>query len=788
VLWRSLVLAPAYLAAATLPLLSSAGLNLEYEYALLTAWLTLVLVPLVAALTPYRWLPALEGRYEVRPATEIVWMAFVAPLIVLAPGALLFASKACPCSKPGFAFWMAVLWVPAWVLAHAAYHLILRLRVGGTRRWLAGVGVFAALAVAAVSGASSLWFDPQKRAVNLVLGFLHGPIYDEWIAFDGGILLARGAHLALALALLFTVWWRGRISTAPAAALAYATWIGLGLFAGQFPSVKRGEEALDDLLHAKVEGAGFTLHYRPGKKSEQAADAEGGSPAVPPVAIQRLVRDAEFHMAELQETLGEGARTPVQIYVYPNEDVKKLWFGGGATDVTDVRTPSVHITTSSWPHPTLRHELVHALASGFGYHGLGFHPNLAFTEGLAVALAPEPRSLPLDAGAAALLDSGRLPDVGTLFTPLFWKVSGARAYTVAGSLIRWLVETKGIGGVKALYGGKSWDDAFGASRETLVAEWRERVMKDFDKERNAVYAEALFRSPGILGELCPHSKADLARGRDEGVFVRMRQPAGWDPEQDLQPWLTALAPNAKETRLRGWRKELRTVAGERFPPQGRLETWKETLARARANPPEALEDVELAILESDVARLIGDAEASVQILEALETFGQTKYLGDGLTREVAARLAVERQVAKESRVEWRRYLAGWRRTFPSSAPAATAGEGSEPWILAYLRVRNEKEAPLDVEALGRILAQATPDRQLPATFHVEWYRLIAHRLMKAGAFAEAAAAYDKATEAVTTAGASPDIYAEHARRARYYAKQGPLKAVAAEPAGDQRTH
>src|SRR5690606_33355072 len=116
-------------------------------------------------------------------------------------------------------------------------------------------------------------------------------------------------------------------------------------------------------------------------------------------------------------------------------------------------TPSIHITADAWPHPTLRHELVHALASGFGYHGLGFHPNMAFTEGLAEALAPREQMISVHEGAASLIESGRLPAIEKLFSPAFWRESGGRAYTVAGSFIRHLIETRGMAEVKNLYAG-----------------------------------------------------------------------------------------------------------------------------------------------------------------------------------------------------------------------------------------------------------------------------------------------------------------------------------------------
>src|SRR5262249_264444 len=159
---------------------------------------------------------------------------------------------------------------------------------------------------------------------------------------------------------------------------------------------------LDELLFGALPGDGFTIRYRPtprkgepeGGTLRAALEAETtGEKAASaaetgvPLKIQRLHRDAQFHVNELRKLWGAAGQNgpQVEMYVCQWDDGKKVWFGGGSTDVTDVYTPTVHITGEAWPPPTLRHELVHALASGVAYHGLGFHPNMAFTEGLAVA-------------------------------------------------------------------------------------------------------------------------------------------------------------------------------------------------------------------------------------------------------------------------------------------------------------------------------------------------------------------------------------------------------------------
>lgn len=791
-MWRHLFLIPVYLLACSLPLALPIGANLEYEYALLTAYATLLLVPLAGLLMPRTILPMTQtGEFQPRVAFDVLWLLLVVPMIGLIPGVTMFVYGGCPCSKTGFLFWMGILWLPAMVLAHAILAAIVRSRMlGASKKFI--VLILTALYVACTTSVIvTLWFHPQKRIVDFVAGFLHGPVYDDWISFDLGMMLARSAHLALALGLfLMASITRRTPITIIATILVIASAFGLNIAADRFYSVKNGKKHLDELMFSSLPGDGYTLRYRPAPTKETENDRENdetasvdpndpeATSANVPLAIQRIHRDAQFHIQELRKILGSSNKSEsgkpklrslphVEIYVYPNDEKKKLWFGGGATDITDVYTPTVHIAADTWPHPTLRHELVHALTSNLAFHGLGFHPNMAFTEGLAVALAPNAATLSLDDGAASLIESRRIPDIDTLFSPMFWQVSGQRAYTAAGSFIKFLIDTKGIDGVLALYAGDSWKNAFQQDRDTLVKQWKTQILARYDRDKHALYTEALFRNLGLFADNCPHSKADLSRARRESVFTRMRQPIGWDPNTDYLDWLIQLDPKNNDARLRLWRREIRKVATDRYLSEGRATTWRDTLRGARLDPPNTLEDVEMALLESDLTRILGDVDASVTILRDLAQRAKTKYFGESLNRDIEARLHLEEQLGPELALEWRKFLAGWRRNLPQVTSGA-------PWLLTYLRLRNERSQAFDAAELSKLVTEM-PDPKMSQSFHFEWYRILASHLMRAGRFLDAAKIYDKAAEGGTSG--NRELFFEHARRARFYEERGPLRAA-----------
>jgi hypothetical protein len=595
-----------------------------------------------------------------------------------------------------------------------------------------------------------MWFEPQKRLTHLFWGFLHGPIYDSLIYVDDGIALARAGHVLIGLTLILAACVRRKVRVYIMLALIGSATVAVNIYAGYYPSTWTGKRKLDQLLAHHLTGEHFTLHYR-GETADEV-----------PLKVKRLYRDTEFHLKELQAIFKESP-PHIHIYVYPSEEQKKLWFGGGSTDVTDVWTPSVHITADEWPHPTLRHELVHAVGSKFGFHGMGFHPNIAFTEGLAIALAPEFNNLSLRERTAALIDTKRLPSIEALFSPLFWKEAGGRAYTAAGSFIQHLIKEYGVDAVKSLYRGQSLGKVVGKNLNTVVEEWRKEVMASFDPEKQKIYSEALYRSVGVFDDLCPHGKADLRQGRQLGPYVRMRQPTTWDPASNYLPWRLSLDPDNLGVRQDIWARRIQQVATEKAPSAGKLATWLEAVNLARHWPPTAIEDIELAIRESDLYRQLGDVGQSVTVLEQVNQYGSDHYLGNDLMRQIQARLILENQVGGLQATEWRRFLAGWR-----GRPGLE--QKSPHWLLAYLHLRGNG---FDDKALAEIDTRYSAE--IGSEFALEWHRLLAERYFAASDYSAASRAYAQAAKIASSGG--KDLLEEHARRANFYANSPALATI-----------
>lgn len=689
------------LVSATLPLLLPLARNLEYEYASLVSYALLAL-PLFLYALPKATVPS--------PRKAGVQLLLSAALTLL-PAFLMFRSKSCPCSESDFRFWWLLQIFPQLLLSHGSAWLMLKGKARGTK-WvlpsyiLVVIGLFLQMAW-------TLWSMPQKRITHLLAGFIHGAIYDNGIAVDAGILYARCSHAFIALALLSLALYHRRIGRGLAcAALLLA--IGTAWKAAQFPSTSHGIAALNALMPETKSSRFFTLHYSRSKSAQSLK------------LIDQIFASAEFHTQDIARQLLID-ESHVDIYIYPSRYDKKLWFGGDGTDITDVKTPSVHIIAETWPHETLRHELVHAMASSFAFFGLGFHPNMAFTEGLAVALAPTEEEISLHAGAANILRSQKV-DPLKLFSPLFWGESGRRAYTVAGSLIKFLIDHYGIAKVKQLYSGSSWQETFGKESATVVGDWKSFLEQTYADKTEDLTAEALYRYPGLLYDQCPHSKALLANS-PKNALTRLRQPDAWNPEDDYWPWRLTV-DDGPATRMQ-------TLRAEYFK-KGASDELLARLRQERRDPPQVLEDVEGSTLEFDILidlKRPSEADALMKkLLAQLESF----KLGDGQLRQLWSRKVLS-ELPGATAQAWLALLSGRATTVPGLAAAPS----QLPWLLNYLYLRNHKFSEADRDLLDSLVQRPVPV-ELPNSFAVEWWKFIGNRRFELRDYEAASLAFQNA--------------------------------------------
>ncbi len=590
-----------------------AGANLEYEFSTASILLTVFFVPIA-------------GLYFSRPR-ELMFGASLGFLAYMMIGELFFFTNYCSCSIEGYRFWMGFNLLPAWFMAHglALGYGRVKAKIGNLRLTLLHVSL---LAIWFFFDALTLWFFPQKRLTSLFFGHLHGPIYDEFIPLDADIFLLRGMHFAIFLLLIaITAFVKTKRQLLTSLSLLALFLLAEVFFRQSRPSLAFGVSSLRQKLSEQRKGEGYELYF----PSEVAKEKN----------LVLFEQELRFHLSELRAFFSKDVPL-VQVYVYRDEEQKKLLFGAGSTDVTDIVTPSIHLQLTKWPHPSLRHELVHALSSKWAYFGLGFHPNMAFTEGLAVSLEYQDRPYSLHEAAAFILFNEKTFEVSELLSPLFWLESAPEAYTVAGSLLSYIRDHYGLKKVLAIYGGTTVAEAISIDEAVLKSEYLTFLQSKIN-DQASLYFKSRFKNEGVFARVCPHSLADYEQ--ENGYWLSLRRPAGWLPKSDFNAWYRKLDPQNTyalylelSAKARGEKDKKQVLAS--MEPY--LEKWESDLNITK-----------LLLLKSDLLASTMPVESQA-IIEKLLLLSKKKILPEALHRSLYLRT----MLTKPALMPWRQYLAG----------------------------------------------------------------------------------------------------------------------------------
>ncbi len=407
-----------------------------------------------------------------------------------------------PCS-PFLAFGFIPLLVLPGVAVVAALGVWLGLRF--RKWWQFTLGW---LAIVLLSAAHTTWpivFGPQVSAWNHLAGFLPGPLYDEELRVPAALLWFRfGSLLVAVFAVLGAARTFSDRSTAVRRGMVTAALVVLGLeFAGPTLGFRMSDAALTARLGGRTEGKNIILIHPRG---------------MTPVEVARALGDLEFRFAQISDFVGGAPEGKVTVWWYRSAEQKQRLVGAAQTQFAKPWRREIHINELGFPHPVAKHELAHALLAPLGSRPFGvtarlfgLSPHVGVIEGMAVAADNPVDELSLHEWTAAMKKQSMLPDVRTLLEPQgFYSAPASRAYTTAGSFLRWLGEARGPGKLRDLYRDGDFRRVYGVELGALATEW-EQFLDGVVLEPEAVnQAFARFRRGSLFDRPCAREVARLS--------------------------------------------------------------------------------------------------------------------------------------------------------------------------------------------------------------------------------------------------------------------------------------
>jgi tetratricopeptide (TPR) repeat protein len=232
----------------------------------------------------------------------------------------------------------------------------------------------------------------------------------------------------------------------------------------------------------------------------------------------RLAEDCDFRIGQLEQLLGVHENARVVAFFFRSQAEKRVLMGAARVYIAKPWRREVYLNLSEWPHPVLSHELAHVVARhaargpfGIAGHLGGLIPEPTLIEGLAVALEPSARDelTPHQWTKAARL-AGVSEKLRNLLGASFLGKNPALAYTLAGSFLRHVLETRGAAKVREIYRSADLVGTLGSSWEELEKEWWKALDAIPLPPRAEALARARFERPSVFSAVCPHQVERLS--------------------------------------------------------------------------------------------------------------------------------------------------------------------------------------------------------------------------------------------------------------------------------------
>jgi predicted negative regulator of RcsB-dependent stress response len=265
-------------------------------------------------------------------------------------------------------------------------------------------------------------------------------------------------------------------------------------------------------------------------------------------ARKLLASDHEARFEEIRRVLGvEAPAQKLRSFVYANREQKGALMGARNTLFAKVWLGEMQILWGGLGDSMLAHELTHLMLaqSAGNWTGLPTRFGLPLNgvlEGVANAVEWSAEERDDHAWSAAIVRLGKGVPVAELMTPTgFWSRSGDTVYTLSGSFIRWLIETRGAASFLAVYRSGDPVAAYGADWPTLESGWRAFLSAYPLRAEELDAASFRFDRPSVFEKRCARTIASrfeeasskLSQGANGAAATCLEQILADDPSNLL---------------------------------------------------------------------------------------------------------------------------------------------------------------------------------------------------------------------------------------------------------------
>jgi tetratricopeptide (TPR) repeat protein len=336
---------------------------------------------------------------------------------------------------------------------------------------------------------------------NPIFGFFPGPLYDEAIPITLTLIISRVTVLfwgiLLLLALRIAIGFRNnliRIWDVLLLVILVIAIITTHLNESKIGISYTRDYITQNILSGSIETENFVIYYAPG--THEAKD------------IKLIAMDHEWRYKQLKEALDLDSTQKIRSYIYPDIKTRKILTGAGETTIANPIHNEIHLIYDSFPHPVLKHELVHVMAGEFGNNVLKLSPKIGLLEGIAVAVDWREQRFTPHEWAKVMVEMGIAPKIEDIIGFGFWYSSAEVSYTLMGSFSRYLIDSYGIEKFKSAYKTGSFS-IYGKNLGELSQEWQEFINTVETPPETKAIAEARFSRPSIFQATCPRKVAEL---------------------------------------------------------------------------------------------------------------------------------------------------------------------------------------------------------------------------------------------------------------------------------------